>query len=393
VSDLEQEIEPATQLQFQSDGMGGFGARTSPDVDGSRGMGGFGTGAMAGKAVARGGGAGGLASKLGKGGVAGAAIIGTVALGGALANRMLGAMSEASGHLRASQSMFGTAMSLFFKPFGDALGQFLEPYAKEALEMALQFNKIADDKGLGVAINFVDESIKKKLGLAGIEKAIENVTGLTVDFNTLEWISFINPLNWPQFIMKLAWDNFLKDLSWGSFINLLEWSSWITNPLSWSSWITSKLLWGSYVKDLSWGDWVEDFRWGDWINDLRWKDFIDPFGGGSNGGSNNNGSDSNNGSSGGNGGLLDGVPFLAEGGIVNSPTAVAGEAGSEAVLPLDSFLRELQRSIETAMNNQNSGGGGTQDVNLNVTLETSKRRLGQTTHDEQNLQLDQITTN
>jgi hypothetical protein len=50
------------------------------------------------------------------------------------------------------------------------------------------------------------------------------------------------------------------------------------------------------------------------------------------------------------------IPMLAEGGIVNSPTlAMIGEAGPEAVVPLDRYR----------------GGGGTVNINVNGGISTS----------------------
>ena len=77
-----------------------------------------------------------------------------------------------------------------------------------------------------------------------------------------------------------------------------------------------------------------------------------------------------------------GIPLMAEGGIVNSPTlAMIGEAGAEAVLPLDkmggmgttvninvagSVISEgqLQSVIQDALYNLNRSGAVTQLTNL-----------------------------
>lgn len=54
---------------------------------------------------------------------------------------------------------------------------------------------------------------------------------------------------------------------------------------------------------------------------------------------------------------------MAAGGVVRRPTnAVVGEAGPEAVLPLDSFLRDLEGTIRAGMNNSGGGGGATGDM-------------------------------
>ena len=82
------------------------------------------------------------------------------------------------------------------------------------------------------------------------------------------------------------------------------------------------------------------------------------------------------------GAALRGIPFMAEGGVVNQPTlAMIGEAGSEAVIPLDKMggfgttvninvagsvisEGELQSVIQDALYNLNRSGAVTQLTNL-----------------------------
>jgi phage-related minor tail protein len=55
------------------------------------------------------------------------------------------------------------------------------------------------------------------------------------------------------------------------------------------------------------------------------------------------------------------IPMLAKGGIVSSPTlAVIGEAGPEAVIPLDKLQNVTDNSIGSAATNNNT------EININV---------------------------
>jgi len=63
------------------------------------------------------------------------------------------------------------------------------------------------------------------------------------------------------------------------------------------------------------------------------------------------------------------IPKLAKGGIVNQPTqAIIGEAGREAVLPLENnteWMDILAEKIATILG-ANSNNGNSRDINLNV---------------------------
>ena len=73
-------------------------------------------------------------------------------------------LSKAAPRLGKVVSMFRKAMSLFFRPFGDALGRVLEPFAEAALDMAANFNEAYSKDGLLVAIGSLAKDVATTLG-------------------------------------------------------------------------------------------------------------------------------------------------------------------------------------------------------------------------------------
>lgn len=138
--DLAQTMEEQVgDLNVGVDDGGGVGS-----LGGARGGGGLGAAA-----------GGGLAAR-GLGGAAGAAsAVLPVALAGAAGFGILQgiqALAGASPALKQTTSILGSAMELFFRPFGNALSDVIRPFATEALDMAVRFNQIADSDGLSVAV-------------------------------------------------------------------------------------------------------------------------------------------------------------------------------------------------------------------------------------------------
>lgn len=87
-----------------------------------------------------------------------------VALAGAAGVGMLAAMHSSSARLQAVTGMLGTATNLFFRPFGNFLGEQLRPFAKGGIEMASNFNKIASSKGLAVGVEYLAGTALRGLG-------------------------------------------------------------------------------------------------------------------------------------------------------------------------------------------------------------------------------------
>lgn len=257
--ELERELEDVESMEFQSDGSD-FQSRTMPS-GGAGGGGGMGGGALgtgmslgAGQKMgsrAAGGGAAKSASRglAGVGGgamAAGAGVAATVALGGVLANKMYDKMSQASGVLSATNSIWAQAFKLFWKPFGDALGKTILPYAKAALKMATNFNKIYQDKGLKVAVGWLSDSVESALGLDDPSITIpspDDVFSAVKNFDwddfmtVLEWAKWIYGLTWAEYVGKLVWRTWVNSLTWDNFLNFLRWADFL-NPLTdWSPFI------------------------------------------------------------------------------------------------------------------------------------------------------------
>lgn len=154
-SELQDELEEVEQLQPDVDTSGiqdSFNGLSMPEFD--MGDAASGAGAAAG--------GGGAASAAASGGLLGSAASGglaKVALGGAVAVGMLSTLGTikdltmaASPALQTTSSMFGEAMKLFFRPFGDFLSSLLRPMSKSLLEMAKNFNQNVGENGLTVAL-------------------------------------------------------------------------------------------------------------------------------------------------------------------------------------------------------------------------------------------------
>ncbi len=116
------------------------------------------------------------------GGIASKAL--PIAIAGGIGAGLLTQMSAASGRLQATLGMFGTAMDLFFKPFGDFLGSKLRPMADHLIGVAQDFNKIADNEGLSVAVASIANNAITGIGsqIGGSFKDIISGEGDVLDF-------------------------------------------------------------------------------------------------------------------------------------------------------------------------------------------------------------------
>jgi hypothetical protein len=109
------------------------------------------------------------------GGIASKAL--PIAIAGGIGAGLLTQMSAASGRLQATLGMFGTAMDLFFKPFGDFLGATFRPMAKDLISFAQDFNEIADSEGLSVAVTSMGQDIITSIAGQIGESAVNLATG------------------------------------------------------------------------------------------------------------------------------------------------------------------------------------------------------------------------
>jgi len=87
-----------------------------------------------------------------------------VALAGGAGLGMLSAMKSSSAILDSTLGMFGTAIRMFFRPFGDFLGNHLRDMAIDLIDFADKFGDIADSKGLAVAVTSLPGMFGSALG-------------------------------------------------------------------------------------------------------------------------------------------------------------------------------------------------------------------------------------
>jgi hypothetical protein len=160
--DIERELEDVDDPQISPEvggirGADSIGERMSdgqtvsltPEMDGDGDL------ASAGQTGAglRAGGAAAGATAAGRGSAVGG--LAKVALGGAVAVGILSgvqSVANASPLFRKQTDILSKALSLYMRPFGRAIGSAIRPFAEEGLEMAKNFNRIASEQGLSVAV-------------------------------------------------------------------------------------------------------------------------------------------------------------------------------------------------------------------------------------------------
>jgi len=108
--------------------------------------------------------------RIGKGLLGGAAVIAIGGLALQYLSDTVDALASTSPLLETVVSMFGLAMSLFFRPFASMLGSLLLPIAASALKLAAEFNTVFGEEGIGDALAFLATEI-----VAGIINATLSV--------------------------------------------------------------------------------------------------------------------------------------------------------------------------------------------------------------------------
>lgn len=207
-----------------------------------------------------------------------------VALAGAVGYGLLKGVQKMASFAPTGQKMldmFGTAMALFFRPFGRIIGEALMPFARDALKAMADFNKVVKEDGLVVGgISFLVEAMKTlpqdiadALG-DSISTTMENMFGTDfglgeIDWgmyvDVLGWNSFVNPLNWPKFIGVVLWNEYLSNLNWGDWIQAaLKWNNWV-NLLTWGGWV-NPLNWPVFIGTLIWTEFISKVNWDKWID-------------------------------------------------------------------------------------------------------------------------------
>ncbi len=131
-------------------------------------FGGISSGVFGGAGGKGAGGGAGAAGFLGKIAGASALTLGVLEIISSSITKMLNVLTDASPALKGTFIIFGNAMKLFFKPFGDFLSVLLRPAMRALLKMAILFNKTfgggkSPGESVGEAI-FSEEDIAKVKG-------------------------------------------------------------------------------------------------------------------------------------------------------------------------------------------------------------------------------------
>lgn len=251
-------------------------------VEGGGGVGGIGgaRGGGGGGVALQGAGALGLRSALGGGGAATGAAAGAltkVALGGAIGFGILQGvqrLAQASPSLQQTTSLLGEAMDLFFRPFGNFLGDALRPLAESLTTAAIGLNKSITSKGLVVGgVSSLLDLVNNLPGELGKIFAQNLGTGLEFLFGDNEFFDALQRFQWDWFIPIVKWDDVV-----GGFGDA------ITN--AWPGWPNVQGLWPGWPNlDVPSGFWptigapgVIDTTFG--AADIDGDDVLDPLFGG-----------------------------------------------------------------------------------------------------------------
>jgi hypothetical protein len=471
------------------DGGGLGGARAG----GGGGLGGVAAGGVAGRAISSG------AAGTAAGGLASVALAGAVGFG---ILQGVQRVASASPAFQQTASMFGEAMDLFFRPFGNALAGRLRPLATNLIGMAKDFDKVASNQGLAVAIgqfenralNGLGTAFSDALGTVGVnvELSGSDVVGGTLAagaiLKAVGWPSvtasgIIGAVSWPvlgaaAITGAITWGNVKSGdvvgaLGWGTVtgalvIKSLGWGtvagSLVTSALSWGlvagSAVVSAVGWpviaGSAIvgaitwravtsedirEELDWGSFeptevnvrqsqntyldniqsmtANSIPWSSTIESPAWQSIFDPSdislpgernpppegpdapeddprgqpGDPSGGGPDvptlpgedepppSGGPEEDEGTI----GIPGTLPGEATGGIARRATPrLVGEAGPEAIMPLDDLSREIQRAIRAGMRGDS---GGANMTGVEERLDTAIRELQRTRRSIESLEL------
>ncbi|MFB6284575.1 MAG: hypothetical protein ABEK59_11730 [Halobacteria archaeon] len=231
------DLDANVDLQANGDSLVDKVSKGAPDGGGEDGGGMMQTGLM-----------GGLMSKMGGSGLL------KVTLAGAVGAALLAGISKIASFAPTGQKMldmFGTAMTLFFRPFGDFLGTLLMPFARAALKMALNFNELYQKKGLPVAIaatsvdlmEGIGDTALKALGLNDIfgDASLDDIFGESPIGEFIDSVPLLN----------LVDDASILDLVTGvaltALVGKVALRNLISSGIALGSWITGTLGIGGYI--------------------------------------------------------------------------------------------------------------------------------------------------
>lgn len=256
IDDRLADVDTSISPEMDTGGVGGGGLDAAEDIGGGGGMGGGGKlGAIAG---ATGGMASTLKSRLPSPvpGITASSIM-PVALAGAAGIGMLSAMHSASAKLQAVTGMFGTAMNLFFRPFGNFLGEALRPMAKDMIDFASDFSDLAKSDGLSVAIASLAPTAATAIGNAfkDIISGEGSIGDIVLTGSAVAIVgTLISAIGWPT----IGAGTLLGAASWPSIgaagvVGAISWpvigAAVITGAIGWqdvtSGDITGAIGWGT----------------------------------------------------------------------------------------------------------------------------------------------------
>ena len=210
-----------------------------------------------------------------------------------IAGAALGLMKKSSSYLRGVLQVFGRAITIFFRPFGDFLASLLRPLAIWLMKMAVSWLKFTRTKAGKAAVGgLMGAAAGAAVGsiIPGVGTAVGAIVGGA--------IGIINAL-FPGFLSKMAtfslanwiWDKiksiWTSDIDWTSWLWKKIQSMW-TGVIDFTAWLWGKIqsMWTGVI-DLSGWIWskITGMWTGTW-NALTWfKDKVKSLWGGGSGSS------------------------------------------------------------------------------------------------------------
>ncbi len=131
-------------------------------------------------------------------------------LGLVLLSRLVSAAADASPLLGSVIDMFSMAMKLFFRPFGNIIGQALMPIAAAMLELAYQFNTIFSNQGFFAAFAWLGSYLVQNLAegtlsfLGGSDNEFGIADAISTAFRGVALFAFIKTLLKGSLIKALS---------------------------------------------------------------------------------------------------------------------------------------------------------------------------------------------
>jgi hypothetical protein len=140
----------------------------------------------------------------------------------------------------------------------------VRPLASATLGVSTEFDSLAREEGLAVAITSTADTVLTGIGEAAGMAAADGLDSEFPDISQFQWGDFVSTLDdWSPFISAVTWPAYISEMAWNTFIDELGWSSHIPD-----------LHWTMFISGLGWAKFVGDLVWTNFINPVDLSSFI-----------------------------------------------------------------------------------------------------------------------